>query len=345
MLIRPKARKRSFDAALASMASPDPDRARALAQTLVADVRADVWALARYDADGNLCEFISSPDTADSPLTRALLESETTLQRRAGTGMPVVASTKVSLDPLRFGLTALYGSRHRVVGTLILARHASDGPFTARERNALAASLERTSEDLRRLSIFEGEEAAQTQIQQRSFPASFVLNEHFDVEWRWCPPDDDSDVLSTMLSVDDRLPPAIEHAVRDAVAEWTDDPASWQEAVVLPLPFIVSRIFPLTREGGGRYIGVHVERYQSRNALRAAVKQFNLSPRELEVLALLLQGRGSIEIAHGLGIAESTVNDHIKRLLAKTKARNRVDLAAKALGWRAPSHGFSSKSP
>ena len=35
-----------------------------------------------------------------------------------------------------------------------------------------------------------------------------------------------------------------------------------------------------------------------------------------------------------LDIAESTAHDHIKRMMLKTRARNRVELAAKALGWR-----------
>ncbi|HXF34612.1 MAG TPA: helix-turn-helix transcriptional regulator [Candidatus Acidoferrales bacterium] len=319
------------------MASPDPDRARALGALLVADVRAAAWALARYDSDGDLCEFIAEPQDLESPLTAESVESETALQRRDGASAPAVFATKISLAPLRFGLTALYGRRTRIVGTLVLARSASDGTFTIAERATLTNALERATEDLQRMSAFEGEEAALSHVTHRSSPAQYVLNDLFEIEYRWCPPEDDTDVVGAMLRADERLPPAVDRTVREIVSRWSDDPATWQETVVLPLPFVVVRVFPFVRDAKDRRIGVHVERYQARNALRMAVSRFQLSRREVEVLSLLLQGRGSIEIAHSLDIAESTVNDHIKRLMGKTRARNRVDLAAKALGWRAPS--------
>jgi DNA-binding CsgD family transcriptional regulator len=284
-----------------------------------------------------MCEFIRDhEDAAPSPLTPESLETETALQLNDGADAPLVAATRIPLHPFRFGLTAVYGQKTRTIGTLVLVRSVSEGPFTVSDRNALLVSLQAASDDLWRLSIFEGEAAAFTHVSQRSFPAQFVLNERLEVEWRWCPPEtDESDVLSTMLASDDRLPPAIDRAVRGVVSRWTDDPATWRETVVLPLPFVVARIFPLTGGGHRPHVAVLIERYQARNALRLAIKKFGLSRREVEVLSLLLQGRGSTEIAHGLGIAESTVNDHIKRLLTKVQARNRVDLAAKALGWRA----------
>lgn len=52
-----------------------------------------------------------------------------------------------------------------------------------------------------------------------------------------------------------------------------------------------------------------------------------LSPRERAVLDLLRQSLSNREIADTLGIAEATVKIHVRNLLRKTNARNRVELA------------------
>lgn len=52
-----------------------------------------------------------------------------------------------------------------------------------------------------------------------------------------------------------------------------------------------------------------------------------LSPRERAVLGLLHQSLSNREIAGTLGIAEATVKIHVRNLLRKTNARNRVELA------------------
>jgi two-component system, NarL family, nitrate/nitrite response regulator NarL len=56
-----------------------------------------------------------------------------------------------------------------------------------------------------------------------------------------------------------------------------------------------------------------------------------LSPRELEVLQLLTEGRTNKEIGNKLSIAENTVKNHLKNILGKLHLENRVQAATFAL--------------
>jgi DNA-binding NarL/FixJ family response regulator len=59
----------------------------------------------------------------------------------------------------------------------------------------------------------------------------------------------------------------------------------------------------------------------------------DLSWRELEVLALLVEGKENTEIAQTLSISRETVKHHISRILAKLKVPNRTLAAVEAV-WR-----------
>ena len=54
-----------------------------------------------------------------------------------------------------------------------------------------------------------------------------------------------------------------------------------------------------------------------------------LSPRELEVAALVAQGLSNKEIANQLFVAVATVKDHVHNILEKTGLSNRAAIAAK----------------
>jgi DNA-binding NarL/FixJ family response regulator len=57
----------------------------------------------------------------------------------------------------------------------------------------------------------------------------------------------------------------------------------------------------------------------------------SLSPREQEVLQLLVRGRSNKEIAARLFISEETVKSHLKMLFAKLKVRDRTEAAINAV--------------
>jgi DNA-binding CsgD family transcriptional regulator len=311
-------------------AVPEADRTRAFVGELRTLVRATYVVFARYEQNGIQNEIVLAEDHGNPSRQTEWLQAERLLQSRSEASIPRVTDAMIALDGMR-GLVAVYGVDRTIFGLAIVARPRA---FLPEERKALEGTLRSGSELMRRLSTFEGEQSAQERTAERANAAQFVLTRDFAVESHWIPDDDPNDVLQNILELaGEALPPVVESAVRTVTASWTDDPATWQPDTVVPLPFMVVRVAPLTGPAGPK-IGVLVERYRSRNPLRHAADKFGMSSRELEVLALVLKGFGTPQIATALDIAESTAHDHIKRMMLKTRARNRVELAAKALGWR-----------
>lgn len=64
-----------------------------------------------------------------------------------------------------------------------------------------------------------------------------------------------------------------------------------------------------------------------------------LSPREIDVLKLLMGGDSNKQIARKLNIAEPTVKCHVKSILRKLHARNRFDAAMWAMKMKLGFHG------
>jgi DNA-binding CsgD family transcriptional regulator len=61
----------------------------------------------------------------------------------------------------------------------------------------------------------------------------------------------------------------------------------------------------------------------------------HLSPKEIQILALLAQGKTSEAIAAELSIAKNTVDTHRRRIILKMRCRNTREAVHQALlaGW------------
>jgi DNA-binding CsgD family transcriptional regulator len=90
----------------------------------------------------------------------------------------------------------------------------------------------------------------------------------------------------------------------------------------------VLRIVPLSDRLFG-CVALFVDTYAHRGSVLEAAKQFGLTKRETEVLQMVIYAKSNSEIAELLFIAESTVADHIKSLMRKLAASNRVELVAR----------------
>ncbi|HXW77550.1 MAG TPA: helix-turn-helix transcriptional regulator [Candidatus Eremiobacteraceae bacterium] len=88
------------------------------------------------------------------------------------------------------------------------------------------------------------------------------------------------------------------------------------------------------RSDNGKSLLLVLERVHRRDAVRHNLEKFALSPRECDVVMLVLYGHSNRRIAAQLFLTEYTIEDHLKRVFAKLAVRSRTALAAKILGWR-----------
>ncbi len=77
---------------------------------------------------------------------------------------------------------------------------------------------------------------------------------------------------------------------------------------------------------GGRYLSEELAR-----RLDERQAEPEITPRELEILALVAQGNPNKAIAAQLGIGEDTVKQHVSRILAKLKVQDRAQATAEAI--------------
>lgn len=167
-------------------------------------------------------------------------------------------------------------------------------------------------------------------VAQRAAPAVFVVDRTLRVlNYHADPTERRKDCAFQPGS--GRLPPLIDRAVQSLLDDAKDKKQRPGVLTAVPSGSVLVRILPLDGSAGAAY-AVLVERFKMRGNLRAVVARYALSKREHEALALVVKGARNSEIASRLQISPSTAIFHVKRLMAKTGARNRTELVAKVVG-------------
>jgi DNA-binding CsgD family transcriptional regulator len=106
-----------------------------------------------------------------------------------------------------------------------------------------------------------------------------------------------------------------------------------RDAAVVALGDLVLRLVPLSGPLG-TFTAISIEGMRRREDLASQIKAYRLTPREVDVLKLILQGLKAAEVAVALNITKNTATDYFKSLLRKTESRNRSEMISKILGWR-----------
>jgi DNA-binding CsgD family transcriptional regulator len=307
---------------------PESDPAYPVIEAILRVVPASRWAFARVTADGELGMLLDSQGNGGE---LARLQNEFERQGGKGKTGARIAATLGPLGDFESGITLLFADAHANFGILTLLRTNELGPFTSSEISVLTLALDATSERLSALRLNQHE--ASLEPPGSSGESFYVLDSDLQIVLAWSSQDQRRIALTGLRTrLADRLPVVLEETVRGLVAGWKSDSATHEVGVAHPVPFLVVRTQPMSGPAG-LFIGVRIDRFARSNSLAGPAARFHITPRELQVLALLLDGAKLEEIGQKLHITSSTIQDHIKSMVDKTESRNRTELIARVLGW------------
>jgi DNA-binding CsgD family transcriptional regulator len=317
---------------------PSSDPAHPIVMAILKVVPASRWAFARAEAD-DLAHLLSSDGQNGSHL--ADLRSENARQREKSKLGPRIAATLGPLSEDESGVTLLFADGRANFGILTLVRSKDLGTFTSAEIAMLTLALDAASERLSALRL-NATAMVRSTAEHHGDVANellnpvgeeYVLDRDLHIVMTWTSQDQRRAALTGLRTrIADRLPEVLEDTVRELTSSWRSNPASQVPGVARPVPFLVVRTQPVSGPMG-LCIGVRIDRFEPANSLVAPAARFHITPRELEVLALLLDGAKLEDIGEALSITTSTVQDHIKSMVDKTDSRNRTELIARVLGW------------
>jgi DNA-binding CsgD family transcriptional regulator len=317
---------------------PENDPAYPIVMAILRVVPASRWAFARPEADGELGNLLGSIGNGDQLCE---LQNENLRQRKQSKAGPRISATLGPLGVYESGITLLFADSRANFGILVLLRTHELGSFTSSEIAMLTLALEGTSEQLCALRLNPTALARSNSDNRAGAPVHvedtqgerYILDSDLRIVMTWASQDRRKGAFTAVQTrLADRLPAVLEDTVRALIAGWQNDPATRLPGVARPVPFLVVRTHPVAGAAGS-FIGVHVDRFAPANSLVTPAARFHISPRELEVLALLLDGTKLDDIGAALSITASTVQDHIKSMVDKSNSRNRTELIAKVLGW------------
>ena len=310
----------------------DASRTRRLSACMRRAVRgmpAAGWAVGVFDANQDLVTFTTSGPELGTRTALGLLCVVPFPASPNPVALNVSAQQREELPPA-VGISVSVGPRHSAALVIVLQRHSEEIWSQVGEtiRSAIGEIAGLLAD-----SYFDSQSAPAPAAPSGPH-AFFMLNTAYEVELAWYDNSDASSVITELIRPEnDRLPLFLEQVVRRLTSSWNfSRPGTCVGRRAYPLRGLALRVVPMIRTDVR--IGAFLDRYDvSQEGYSAVSATFRISAREREVLHALLDGASIAEIADGLNLAESTVNDHVARMIAKTNARNRIQMAATLLGW------------
>jgi DNA-binding CsgD family transcriptional regulator len=306
---------------------------------VLAIAQASAWSSAHI-RQGELSAF----SNVGARLDRVVLATEYRLQRAVTSGRRITATLQ-PVPGYECGVCMIASDGHEDRAIVTLLRDRSLPPFSSMEISLLTLALAAESDRLaalrpRPMTERNGSPTVQ-HVDPNSAPANnsafYILAADLTIVISWHPEDSQhaSELYEAAPTVH-RLPPLLEEAVRKLTAGWTRDSIK-RPGIARPVPSLILRTLPLMGQGG-HFVAVRVERFVPPNTLSESAVRFRFTPREIEVLAMLLDGAQLGDISRDLCISHSTVQDHLRHLLEKSSSGNRTEMIARIFGWEAASH-------
>ena len=225
--------------------------------------------------------------------------------------------------------TVIFRDQHGLWGWLDLWRSPDQAPFSAADLDTLAALAPVITSAFRRCHARTFELPAALPVR----PGPVVLMLSPDLEVKVQTPATDAYLRALLPPDADRRPvPAGAYNVGAqliAIEAGIDDhPASSR----VRLRDGIWLTFRAARVEDGEDIAVSIEPCSPDERLSLFARSHALTPRETQLLELLVDGADTRAVAEKLFLSEHTVQDHLKSIFDKTGARNRRTLLARITG-------------
>jgi DNA-binding CsgD family transcriptional regulator len=314
------------------------DAAQPIVSAILKVVPATRWAFARVSVEGEVERLLPVDEAGDLGVLARELKRHRDISRSG----PRIAATLGPLGDCESGVTLLFADERSTFGILMLLRSAEFGTFTSTEIRMLTLALGTTTDhlallrlhtdDVLTLPILESRRETSGQSDDSDF-TFYVLDRDCRIVLALDSEDERRIKLTGLQTrTADRLPAVLEQTVRELTDHWDEAGDARGSRWARPVPFLIVRTASMAGPSGS-FVGVRIDRFRAPNSLTSAAAKFHISPREIQVLALLLDGRHLNEIGTLLHITSSTVQDHVRSMVEKTGSRNRSDLIARILGW------------